>query len=363
MIKKTGLFAILSFTVICLYPFGFGGGESLSFAKNEYNLPTKPVLKPCVVYLKTGRTLNCDYAWRQGNTIFLVVQGKQIAVGYDVREIDMKRSFRQATVTTPKMPSKTLNKQALARELLEKSGMEAVIEELPKHYLSGLAENKGEMPPELFTALSSAGLKAYDPRKMKSRVLSNLQRDFDNQRMQVVMDWLNSPLGQKITALENAASTPEAAQEMIGYVKELQRRPASQSRLALVQRLDTATSSSEKSAEIILVTLLGTATAMDAILPKERQVGAARIRQQMELKRPEVLTGCRQMMRIGFLYTYRTLTDHELERYVTFAESEAGRNYHEKVFAAFKSAMAEAAVENGQAVVRILQDYTQKQGV
>ena len=45
------------------------------------------------VYLKNGKKLNCDHAWKQGDTIYLVVHGKKFAVGYDQNNIDMKRSF------------------------------------------------------------------------------------------------------------------------------------------------------------------------------------------------------------------------------------------------------------------------------
>jgi len=45
------------------------------------------------IYFKNGRKLICDYAWVEGDTVFLVVRGKQVAVGYDKSRIDMARSF------------------------------------------------------------------------------------------------------------------------------------------------------------------------------------------------------------------------------------------------------------------------------
>jgi len=52
---------------------------------------------PGTVYFRNGRTLLCDRAWKDRNTIFLVVHGKDVAIGYEESMIDMERSF----VTSP----------------------------------------------------------------------------------------------------------------------------------------------------------------------------------------------------------------------------------------------------------------------
>lgn len=46
-----------------------------------------------IVYFKGGKQLVCDRAWKDGDTIFLVVQGKNLAIGYSQSEIDMGKSF------------------------------------------------------------------------------------------------------------------------------------------------------------------------------------------------------------------------------------------------------------------------------
>jgi len=48
---------------------------------------------PGTVYFRDGRTLLCSRAWKDGDTVFLVVHGKDVAIGYEESEIDMERSF------------------------------------------------------------------------------------------------------------------------------------------------------------------------------------------------------------------------------------------------------------------------------
>lgn len=45
------------------------------------------------IYFKNGKSLVYDKVWKDGNTVFIVVKGKKIAVGYADSEIDMDKSF------------------------------------------------------------------------------------------------------------------------------------------------------------------------------------------------------------------------------------------------------------------------------
>lgn len=49
--------------------------------------------RPLTVYFKSGKKVLCDRVWKHGDTIFLVVQGKRFAVGYDLDLIDAKKSL------------------------------------------------------------------------------------------------------------------------------------------------------------------------------------------------------------------------------------------------------------------------------
>jgi S1-C subfamily serine protease len=52
---------------------------------------------PGTVYFKSGKRLVCERAWKDGNKIYLLVNGKEIAVSYDETEIEMKKSFDLST--------------------------------------------------------------------------------------------------------------------------------------------------------------------------------------------------------------------------------------------------------------------------
>ena len=350
LMRKTILLSIL----ISLFTWGHtpvhGAKETIN------NLPTEPIKKSRIVYLKWGRKLRCDYVWREGDTIFVVVHGKKFAIGYDPKELDMQRSFG----TPPKgaVPKKIKGVSVLA--LYEKSGMATLVNQVAGLYLSGLAQHQATLPPDLFNALQRAGRDAFQATKMREKVLEVMKSHFDPELAQAVMSWLRSPLGEKITALESIQFSAKTLQDVQAFGKHLQSNPPPQNRFELIRRLDAATAASEKNVEVALTILVQTATAVANAGSKEKGMGVEEMRRQIDLKRPQLEERARKSTEISLIYIYQTLTDKELERYVSFSESQTGTAYHKMAFEALMAALSDAAEENGKAVAKILGDYVRK---
>jgi hypothetical protein len=290
--------------------------------------------------------------WRDGRTIFVVVHGKKFAIGYDPKEIDMERSFG----TPPKGAAPSKIKRVSALELYEKSGMDALVKQIIRLYLSGLAQHQAELPPELFNALQRAGRDAFKAAKMRKKVLEVMESSFDPELAQQVLGWLLSPLGQKITTLESIQFVPKALQDIQAFGKQLQSNPPTQKRLELIRRLDAATAASEKNVEVALTILVQIATPVADTMGKEERMDVEDMRRQIDLRRPQLEENARKSTEISLIYIYQNLTDHELERYVSFSESEIGTTYHKLAFEALMAALTDAAEDNGKSVAKILEN-------
>jgi hypothetical protein len=322
------------------------------------HLPTQPILKPRVVYLKWGHKLLCDYVWRDGNTIFVVVHGREFAIGYDPKEIDLERSFG----TPPKSAAPKESKADPVVLLFEKSGMDVLINQIGGLYLSGLAQHQSKLPTELFNALQRAGRDAFQATKMRKKALELMENGFDPELAQKVLDWLRSPLGQKITALENIQFSPKTLQAVQAFRKQLQGNPPPQNRYNLISRLDAATGASEKNVEVALAILVQAATAIQGALSEEERIPVEEVRRQMALRRPHLEENAKKSTQVSLIYLYQTLTDKELERYVSFSESETGTAYHKMAFQVLMAALSDAAEQNEKAVSKVLADYARKKG-
>ena len=350
--KKPFLISILLSVFICGHFRAYGFQDTIN------QLPTEPIKQPRVVYLKWGQKLVCDYVWRDGDTIFVVVRGKRFAIGYAPNEIDLERSFGAPLKAA--VPKKI--KRVSVEALYDKSGMGNLINQVSELYVSSLAQHEGEIPSDLFKALQRAGRDAFEGTKMRKKVLQVMKSSFDPAVAQEVLDWLLSPLGEKITALESIQLSANTLQDMNAFGKRLQSDPPPQSRLKLIRRLDAAAGASEKNAEVALMILVQTANAMEQAMPKEKRVGVEEMRRELDLRRPQLEANARKSTEMSLVYIYRTLTDKELHRYVSFSESKTGTAYHKMAFKALMAAISDAAEENGKAVAKILGDYADKKG-
>ncbi len=242
----------------------------------------------------------------------------------------------------------TANKEVLTRTLLKMSGLKQQIRQIPPKVLSELAKQQGKMPPELYKTIVPVFQDAYSAESLERRVSKHVESNLDIETMRKALVWLQSGLGKKVAHLEETRSSPQGAQQMRVFTEQEQvnrpgvKRPA-QRRLALAQRLDAATGSTELSVSIAESTASGVATALDAIRPKCRQAGADRIQKLMEHQRPHRKQVHRQMTTVSFLDVYQTLSDAEIERFLDFLESKVGRTYQKGLGEALKAALVEAA--------------------
>ena len=133
--------------------------------------------------------------------------------------------------------------------------------------------------------------------------------------------WLETPLGKK-TQESTLDPTPESPGALNLFVATFNSSPPQPKRIALVRRLDDASSSSEIVAELLLssmrraarfTSLFGTdaetVASIESQLPK-----APQLRQQM-----------REISLVTIHYQVNSLSDDELDAYVAFTESPAGR--------------------------------------
>ena len=247
------------------------------------------------------------------------------------------------------------NKGALTRQLMRMSGLDEQLNQIKQHVYANLDESKDSLPPDLYEAMLQVMGEAYDGKKMQNIVSAILSRSLNPDEMRNILSWLQSGLGRKITGLEEAASTPEAFNEMQTFTRQMQTNPPTSHRLELSQRLDQATNATTMAVDIILLTAYGVAAALDTIMPEDQQTDLDMIRESFESQRPQLTPIMQQMTIASFLFTYQALEDAEIERYVDFCESDVGKKYNLVVGAAMMNALLEATEIMRAELINVLQ--------
>ena len=192
------------------------------------------------------------------------------------------------------------------------------------------------------------------PPHLKKTIIEQIEAGLGQDDIKAVIEWLDSPLGRKCTRLEEAASTPEAYTEIENFAARLGDNPPAQDRLQLVQSLDASVGATEMMVTLSMNTQLAVATAILASLPTDGEIPFEELEKQVEQSRPYFESAFKTQVMVGFLYTYQSLTNDELEKYIGFANSEVGTKYHRVTIAGFKKAMVRASLRWGEAIGELL---------
>ncbi|MEK6775969.1 MAG: hypothetical protein AABY87_03675 [bacterium] len=242
--------------------------------------------------------------------------------------------------------------KAHLRELMELSGLQQQVDQIPAHAFSFLEEEKERLPPVQYALLTRVFQETYDTNKLLSGVQDRIEINFDAAYAGRALEWMRSPLAQKITRLEQDSSAPQALEQMQVLAEELRITPAPEPRLKLIRQLDKATRGTEMATDMVILSAWGVELGLNALLPAKGRSTPDMLLRQAAFAHSQIIREQKEIMKIGFLYTYQTLADSEIERYADFAESGAGQWYYRTIRQAFKDVLSKAALDTGKGVDR-----------
>lgn len=218
--------------------------------------------------------------------------------------------------------------------LMKRSGIHEQLNQLPAQIRESLArahQQQSTLSDEEFAELTAIMQTSFDPDTMRRDVKLHLQRSMTSSDVDGALRWLESALGQKITALEEAASRPEALAEMQREAPVLQKRSE---RVALVARLEAAIRAVDAAVSMAENVGVAIAVSMTAHAPAAERPSDEQIKAQIEQQRPALRDAYQSFVLLSLLYAYQSLTDAELKQYIDFAESSIGKKYHSSALGA-----------------------------
>jgi hypothetical protein len=251
-------------------------------------------------------------------------------------------------------PSTAVDQQALIRELMKVSGFEQQIKQIPQQALTSLERDGRDLPPAQYQALRRTLREAFSATTIARQVSKKLRSELDPLLEKELLDWLRSDLGKKIAKLEESARDPQAMKDMQAYATQIKEAPPPPERLALARQIDLASHATEINLDILEATSFSVAISVDATLPGQQRQGEERLRLLMDRQRPKWRDDYQSLMVVSRLYTYQTLSDEELERYVEFLEGDTAQEYYSMAGLALKDALYLAMEQVTRAVSDML---------
>ena len=250
----------------------------------------------------------------------------------------VKRDGDVGVVTSPDHPS-SAETRALD-DLLERSGLRVQLGGLSAGVRAQFLRGHRRLNGQDRVTIDQIVSKRFAPETLYARIRLDFLRNLESARLEKALAWYDSPLGKRVTGQELAALVADGAPQAVADLEK--NRPSSQ-RFDLLERLDAAGGASEATVDVTLAIVRSLTRAFQPGLPAVAGLSRAQLDQQLARARNRTLEQIRRVCLVSMLLAYRSLSDQELDEYVQFVESEAGRWYMSVMNSALLTAVDVAA--------------------
>lgn len=214
----------------------------------------------------------------------------------------------------------------LADSVLRASPIDEVIAQYPAMMSQGIREGlkqSGRVEPFVANTISSIVSNAFSAAQIRAQVIEDLDQGLSDQQLESVLTWYETPLAEKISRAEVAASSPAAWKDVEAGAPALQDKYKGTERARLFDRFDRAARATESTVDTTVAVQLGLASAMAAFNGSKGPT-FEQLEQKIESQRGVLRGMVAQQVYDGYLYTYQDLSTSELKDYIEFLESDAG---------------------------------------
>jgi hypothetical protein len=219
------------------------------------------------------------------------------------------------------------------RELYETAGWKDQRANFSDALTAAQQRYKNSLPPAVFQALVTNSNRRFAADAIDRRAQEALRQHVDEP--QRALEFFQSPLGRKVVSAEVLAGRRE---QIARYETGLPRIEAGSNRQLLVRHLAQALPASEAGAEVSLALAGVAADSLSQMLPGV--LGGQQAQGLLNSQRQRLMQQVEADLDNTLLYVYRDLSDAELEQFLEFAQSEAGKDYYQAALEALRAGLA-----------------------
>lgn len=249
-----------------------------------------------------------------------------------------------------------------ANTLIKKSGIKTQLDAIPKAVLLGfqasvnqaahlekLSKQKNRFYKQLIT-------ESYDSLELEKLVTDYVANNLTDAEIEAAIKWLDSPLGSKITRLEESVVGKESSVEMMQYVQSLEADPPPQAFFDHVDKLANDLNATEIAVNMAMNAQLAITIAMATVEPNTTAEQLQYIQKELKQMRSIIQAVVEKEVIANLMFTYRSIPVSELEQYVRFSASESGNKYQLTMGNALSQAVSHGSQVLGSKLIKILQD-------
>jgi len=220
-----------------------------------------------------------------------------------------------------------------ANEMYVKSGLEKQVQDIGPALLASYTNNYNKSDwhtghdKKIYQRIGQVINDSFDTQTMRGKIVNGLAQDISSSDMEMILAWLSSSVGRKITELEKKAGSKEGVKETQAYIKNIKKSQLSAERISLIKDLNSSMNVTETTVNVALSTQFALSIATRTAKKKLSRDDVRKLYEDFTTNSSQIEPMIKHQVHGSLLYTYQELTDEELVKFVTFAQSKSGKNY------------------------------------
>lgn len=207
------------------------------------------------------------------------------------------------------------------KAIMTETGFDKLMDHIPEFAQNTLKQSSGALEPKVNSALSKAFNQSFAPAAVRRDVLALIGAHYDDKQGNAYLKQLQSPLAKKIAELERRTNDPANRNDFAAFTQSLKSKPAPANRLKQLERLDKAARITDFGVDMQAAFFKAVFTAVNPVLEEEMRVGDSEMEKMVKEVRQSFSGAYKEGTQAAYLYTFRNITDKELEEYVKLCES------------------------------------------
>ncbi|WP_299126270.1 DUF2059 domain-containing protein [uncultured Alcanivorax sp.] len=213
-------------------------------------------------------------------------------------------------------------------QLIVLSGLKTQVSSFPGQVKAGVLQ--AASPGGIGEAQVSNILESVDNTIMPAVILreirSSLAASLNDEETATLLKWYESDVGRRVTTAEEAASTPEAYEEMMQNAQMLTENDR---RVQMAMRIDELVGATKMGMEMQDSTSVAIYSAMMAAMAPGQPVDIEAYEKEMEKIEPQIREQVQSLVMVSFLYTYQSISDDDMKKYEIFLSRPTSKKFND----------------------------------
>lgn len=259
--------------------------------------------------------------------------------------------------------------QSSAQSLYRLSGLHDLIEQIPTSTASSFESALTvDRLPEIFTGIDqnlirSAVHNAFKMETFDRYMVKELSSSMDDAARLDMLAWYATDLGSRVRQAELENSLLSEQHRFIEFQNYLNRYPASEQRVQIVQGLDETMRSTESAVDMMINIQVAFNLSLSPFMPAEQRLTRQDILDMVKGQEQQLLEHYKQQTKEVLLFTYQDLSDVELEKLDRTLSTDAGQAFVAAINDGIKKGMFAASLDLGDGLGALIQVDGHNQGI